>query len=302
MGLSFASITLMSLVISAIGMLLRLGKGLETSIINRIETISMINQSFVLWDYNLKGEKTVELTKSIIYRFYENEINQIKYNQKMNSLDLKQKFFINFNRAVFHVLTILMFGIAGFGLYYLNEFTFELKGKDLNRYVLSIVEYLPAIAINIIILVYPIFDNFKTNLFLLRTGFTRIASILFIICWETYVGQEFYKLVVIDLIVKILLFMFITRADFDLESNFFDLMNAQTLFWIGLYFSPFLAVFAPFYFLIKFYLTLITLKYFTDIQNKNSQMKLNTSFFMVLFVIKTISKLWTISNSVFANE
>lgn len=45
----------------------------------------------------------------------------------MNSLDLKQKFFINFKRAVFHVLTILMFGIAGFGLYYLNEFTFEVR-------------------------------------------------------------------------------------------------------------------------------------------------------------------------------
>lgn len=55
----------------------------------------------------------------------------------------------------------------------------KLKSKDLNRYILPLVEYLPALAINLIIIIYPlVFDifrkrenysiNFKTNLFLLR--------------------------------------------------------------------------------------------------------------------------------------
>lgn len=75
-------------------------------------------------------------------------------------------------------------------------------------------------------------------------------------------------MVLVDLIVKFITllvaivreriskrFKSVSKALFNVESNFFDLMNAQILFWIGLYFSPFLAIFAPIYFYIKFYLT-----------------------------------------------
>lgn len=34
---------------------------------------------------------------------------------------------INFIRAFFHILTILMFAIGGVGLYYLNELTFKVR-------------------------------------------------------------------------------------------------------------------------------------------------------------------------------
>ncbi|XP_042154553.1 transmembrane channel-like protein 5 [Oncorhynchus tshawytscha] len=74
-------------------------------------------------------------------------------------------------------------------------------------------------------------------------------------CWESYVGQDVYRLVIVDFIFCLLgsfcgeyLYNVIaTRcvvkpAEFDVARNVLDLINAQTLAWIGVYFSPLLPV------------------------------------------------------------
>jgi hypothetical protein len=42
--------------------------------------------------------------------------------------------------------------------------------------------------------------------------------------------------------------------EFDLEGKFLDILNAQNIFWLGIYFSPFLGIFSPIYFLVLFYI------------------------------------------------
>lgn len=92
-------------------------------------------------------------------------------------------------------------------------------------------------------------------------------------CWESYVGQEFYKLVVIDFVLQFvfLLYELISKLlnkyfqieffnlPFDLEAKFLDLLFIQTVFWLSLYFSPFIGVFGPVFYFVKFYTNLVDL-------------------------------------------
>ncbi|KAH3871075.1 hypothetical protein DPMN_034269, partial [Dreissena polymorpha] len=78
-------------------------------------------------------------------------------------------------------------------------------------------------------------------------------------CWETYVGQQIYKLVLLDLIVETCIIIFVQYPrrliynhfhgrfslvkktgpnEFDLPQNVIDIIYTQTLCWLGMFFSP----------------------------------------------------------------
>jgi hypothetical protein len=43
-------------------------------------------------------------------------------------------------------------------------------------------------------------------------------------------------------------------AEFDLEEKFLELLASQKVFWISLYFCPFLTLISPVFYLVKFYI------------------------------------------------
>jgi transmembrane channel-like protein len=129
---------------------------------------------------------------------------------------------------------------------------------------------------------------------LMRNGLTRIASLLFLItvvflnvnrntnpcasqendididfditeqpnyiwCWETYVGQELYKLIFIHLTLLLPFYLvdYILNRFFpsiyDIEVYFLELLHVQTVYWLILYFSPLLSLTSPLIFFINFY-------------------------------------------------
>ncbi|XP_078317211.1 transmembrane channel-like protein 7 isoform X3 [Crassostrea virginica] len=80
-----------------------------------------------------------------------------------------------------------------------------------------------------------------------------------IMCWETYFGQQLYKLVLLDLIVEtgIIFFMQVPRwylykrygqtsklvklvgpQEFDLPQSVVDIIYTQSICWLGMFFSP----------------------------------------------------------------
>ncbi len=114
-------------------------------------------------------------------------------------------------------------------------------------------------------------------------------------CWESYVGQEFYKLIVIDFILQFafLLYEFTFKLlgakfrydffqlSFDLDTKYLDLLFVQTIFWLAIYFSPFLGVFGPIFYFIKFYTNLLSLTRLTSFTKVTSQpTKTNRSLFI----------------------
>ncbi|XP_072548999.1 transmembrane channel-like protein 5 isoform X2 [Salminus brasiliensis] len=88
-------------------------------------------------------------------------------------------------------------------------------------------------------------------------------------CWESFVGQSVYRLVVVDFIFCLFGSFFgeflrnvigtkciqsLGVPEFDIATNVLNLIYAQTLAWIGIYFAPLLPVIQVIKFFIIFYL------------------------------------------------
>ncbi|KAM3864562.1 transmembrane channel-like protein 5 [Diretmus argenteus] len=93
-------------------------------------------------------------------------------------------------------------------------------------------------------------------------------------CWESMVGQALYRLVIVDFLFLMLGSFFgeflsnvigtrllpsLGVPEFDVARNVLELIYAQTLAWIGIYFSPLLPVIQIIKFFILFYLKKVSL-------------------------------------------
>nr|XP_054762398.1 transmembrane channel-like protein 7 [Lytechinus pictus]XP_054762399.1 transmembrane channel-like protein 7 [Lytechinus pictus] len=97
-----------------------------------------------------------------------------------------------------------------------------------------------------------------------------------VVCWETFIGTEVYKLVIVDFILQSLatfVLEFIRRIgkdhccqsfaspEFDIARNTMDLIQSQTYTWIGMYFSPLLMVINIFKLVLIFYVKKVSVLY-----------------------------------------
>lgn len=88
-------------------------------------------------------------------------------------------------------------------------------------------------------------------------------------CWETSIGQEVYRLVIIDFLlievggaivqgIRYLLYCKCSRkigqSEFDISRATLGLVFNQTLLWVGLVFSPLLAAVVTIKIILTFYL------------------------------------------------
>lgn len=92
-------------------------------------------------------------------------------------------------------------------------------------------------------------------------------------CWETYVGQQFYKLIVTDFAVQFLMTFLVNfpRAflarhsnsrclrvvgtqDFYLPKHVLDIVYIQTIIWMGAFFCPFLPIIGAVFYFLLFYM------------------------------------------------
>jgi hypothetical protein len=122
------------------------------------------------------------------------------------------------------------------------------------------------------------------------------------------VGQDLYKLVVIDFVLQFAFQLYELVAyllynkykieffnlSFDLTNRFLNLLYIQTVFWLSIYFSPFLGVFGFIFYSIRFYTDLLSLKKLTNFSKANEiDEKLNSSFVLILFAVFLIVLLLT---------
>ncbi|KAJ6628029.1 Transmembrane channel-like protein 7 [Pseudolycoriella hygida] len=178
-------------------------------------------------------------------------------------------------------------------------------------------EFLPYLAIVFMNLLVPLIFNylvqferyspkFVIKITLLRTVFLRLSSLAVLLsrfyilvsndlpeghcymvrtpmCWETYVGQQFYKLFITDFATHIVVTFFINfprsllarhsnkkfvkligEQEFELSKHVLDVVYSQTLCWLGSFYAPFLPAIAVvlnfFMFYIKKFACLINSK------------------------------------------
>ncbi|XP_046385265.1 transmembrane channel-like protein 5 [Ischnura elegans] len=116
-------------------------------------------------------------------------------------------------------------------------------------------------------------------------------------CWETSLGQEIYRLVIMDLLITIfgtfgaqlirsrmhvMVWDKIGMPEFDIARNTLNLIYNQSLFWIGFFFSPLLSLIIAVKTFLTFYIKKIGLMYYCQPSAKAWRAAQTETIFLVL--------------------
>ncbi|XP_072044198.1 transmembrane channel-like protein 7 isoform X2 [Amphiura filiformis] len=246
---------------------------------------------FCGWDYSITAPNTAELKKKSIYLELAEHLSQHHAEKKKTFGELFGWVLLRSSSNIF-VLSVI--AAAAFLIFYMYE----------DIVIDSGFEVLDSIAVPLVITGYNLllpymfsaigrlerYDNPRNQLYmsLFRTFLMKAAILIVLLyfwlkpcnraeacpdCWETYVGMEIYKLVLLDFIVQSLATFFLefirrigrdrcchgfAQPEFDIARNTMDLIQAQTYTWIGMYFSPLLMIFCIVKLVLLFYVKKIS--------------------------------------------
>ncbi|NWV12436.1 TMC5 protein, partial [Ptilonorhynchus violaceus] len=275
------------------------------------------------WDFNITNEKAVKLKQKNLSTQIKEDLTEV--NKEVLNFSVMERV----ARIAIHLFAwVASLGTAVAactGVYFLSINNLELFRKghrnDLERQAAMLV--LPVIVCLLNTLI-PFFFSWLGHMEKFQTPGQHIyvtivrniilkISILGILCyywlnvvaasesqcWETLVGQDIYRLVVVDFIFCLLgsffgeflrriigttVCMSLGLPEFDIGRNVLDLIYAQTLTWIGILFSPLLPGIQMIAFFIVFFVKTVSLMRNCQPPSKvwrTAQM--TTSFMLLLF-------------------
>lgn len=136
-------------------------------------------------------------------------------------------------------------------------------------------------------------------------------------CWETFIGQQFYKLFIVDFVTHIFVTFFINfprallarhmnnafarfiEMDFELSKHVLDVVYSQTICWLGTFYAPFLpaiaAVLIFFMFYIKKFACLVNSKPSAILYRASRSNSLFMIILLLSFTIAIIPVVYTIA-------
>ncbi|XP_068215460.1 transmembrane channel-like protein 7 [Palaemon carinicauda] len=227
----------------------------------------------------------------------------------------------------------------------------ESKGGTQEDIIILLFEYLPSAVIITLNIVIPFilrllveFEHYTPNsillLTLIRTVFLRLASLVVLLfsiyqgiqcpappqgscineecdsqprCWETYVGQQLYKLSILDLLIMFLTTFFINLPrkcighkllrrsrlgnvigdiEFMIPKHVLDIVYGQTLCWLGMFYSPLLpavtCVKLVFVFYIKYFDCTVNSSQSSQLYRTSRSNSLFISILLVSFIVTIV--------------
>ncbi|XP_052405813.1 transmembrane channel-like protein 5 isoform X1 [Carassius gibelio] len=250
------------------------------------------------WDFSVVNEKAIQYNKNnLAIQLKESLSERLQEKNKMSRSD-------RIKHLSLHLLAwLLSLGLAlgsCAGIYFLGTnrelaFSFSHDPSDLGAEASTLLLPVVVSLFNLIVpLLYSLISKIesysnpraKIYISIVRTVILKM-SILGILCfywlsfvptniscWESFVGQSVYRLLIIDFIFCLLGIFFgeflrnvigtmciqsLGVPEFDIARNVLDLIYGQTLAWIGIYFSPLLPVMQVLKLFIIFYLKKISL-------------------------------------------
>lgn len=229
---------------------------------------------FCAWDFSTATSEAAALKSKNIY----NELKELLGDMKKEVAELswQGKCFLLTVRITLNVFIGLVLASTGFIIWFLlHEETRVIDTATAEHGATMVMP----IIITVIMIVAPVlfswmarledYTNPRTALFvtLTRTFLMEMVVIGVVVafwltfkknseCWETSLGQEVYRLVIIDFLLAVvgtslaefvrfqiykLMWKKIGVPEFDIARNTLNIIYNQTLFFVGFYFSPFLA-------------------------------------------------------------
>uniref|UniRef100_H3B367 Transmembrane channel-like protein n=1 Tax=Latimeria chalumnae TaxID=7897 RepID=H3B367_LATCH len=281
-------------------MLYSMGTSFRNNFITANAYSERISKFLCSWDFNITNEKTIKLKQKILSTQLKELLSE-KVHRKQ-SLTLYQKI----KHMLIHVAAWLVsMGSAAAccaGVYYLCDLDLKMfkKSVDLNNLSYEASQLLLPTVVSLINLLLPLFYSFlnvvekykhprrQIYALILRNVFLKMSIIAVlsyywlqkvalsdIKCWETYVGQELYRLVVTNFVFSLLStfcgeFLLnkviqssvkynMTKYTHDVKAYIHYCTVSQLILRIGLYFAPLLPIIQIIKYLVIFYVKKVSL-------------------------------------------
>ncbi|XP_067672151.1 transmembrane channel-like protein 7 [Haliotis asinina] len=248
-------------------------------------------------------------------------------------------------RFLVNVFVVACLAAAGACIFFATKFSTEFVSSNpsANSYLLLLVQFLPSLTLTVLNVIIPlIFDKVVlleqysqavvVQMTLIRTVFLRLSSLAMLIvsmyteiqcenkdascgtnlppctvipCWETYAGQQMYRLVIMNFIVTVVkvflvelprqfivnkcgdkkLLQIIGPPVFHIPQNVLDLVYTQAICWIGFFFAPLIPALITVHLFVVFYVKrLSALKACEPSQRPYRASRSNSFFMVVLFI------------------
>lgn len=243
------------------------------------------NKIFCGWDFSISLPKTAALQSASIYKELEELLAETKQYAHLHWLD---KFLLIIMQL--SITAIIIFMICGAGTFvWLLLRHYEIGASRITVMIIPtiitiIIHIFPAIISYLASLEH--YDNKRTELYVTvirnHTVAATVIGTLFAFwiinstshCWQTNLGEEIYRLIVLDFIASIFgmclqfirsmlykkLSTKISRPEFNIARNTLNLIYNQTLFWMGFYFSPLMSLIIVIKLIFTFYIKRYELK------------------------------------------
>ncbi|NXC38196.1 TMC5 protein, partial [Penelope pileata] len=279
------------------------------------------------WDFNITNEKAVKLKQKSLSTQIKEDLTDI--NKEVLNFSVAERlvrFLIHLGSWAASLVTAVA---ACAGVYFLSINNLELFTKghknDLESQAAMLVLPFVASLLNAFIPFFyswlgnlETFQNPRNKIYvtIARTIILKISIIgilcyywLSIVaasesqCWETLIGQDIYRLILVDFIFCLLGSFFgeflrriigttvclrLGVPEFDIGRNVLDLIYVQTLTWIGILFSPLLPGIQTISFSIVFYVKKVSLLKNCQPPHKAWRAAQVTTFFMFLLFFPSL--------------
>ncbi|XP_068100848.1 transmembrane channel-like protein 5 isoform X2 [Hyperolius riggenbachi] len=284
-------------------LLFSMAKSFRKNFINPASFAGNATKLLCSWDFSINNEKVVKLKK----KHLSTQIKEILSEKLMEKLQLsfgQRLAQLSIHLAAWVASTGLAVGCCA-GVYflciYVAESTQDSNLNDLTKQAKTLLVPVVVSIINLIMpLVYAMFGLVEKYKYprheiyveIMRNVLLKISVIGILCyywlkkvagdeweeskweCWESYVGQDIYRLVVIDFLFTLAGSFFgeflrriigmhcckkLGMPEFDIARNVLDLIYAQTLAWIGIFFSPLLPIIQMIKLFIIFYVKKVSL-------------------------------------------
>ncbi|KAF5289737.1 hypothetical protein FQA39_LY03654 [Lamprigera yunnana] len=296
-----------------------------------IETRGGIKNNFAYkvfcgWDFSIATQEAANLKSASIYQEFKELLGDSL--KTFNKLSCLQQFYTRVLQIVCNLIIFLLLGGTGYILWLL----LKQQNSNISESTSSSIGVLLAVIINLIMLLFPILFSFvvqyedyrhpRATLYvtLLRTFFLKIVVVgVFLAfwlmhsknqkCWETSIGQHIYRLILFDFLFSVVLAALVEAVcfiiykkvwknigapKFDIARYTLQLMYNQTLFWVGLYFSPLLSVVVVLKLWISWYIRRTCLLYFCEPSTKSWRSSQTQTVFLILSFLSLLLVIITI--------
>lgn len=267
------------------------------------------NLVFGGWDFCIHNEQSATIKHKALFLEIKGILESERREEEKRNRSKDERIKLMGIRTFVNLLVFTILIFAGIMIYYVFQFSTNSirTGQFNNKLHKLLLEFAPSMCIVSLNLVVPLIFNYLVTfehynpiyvvrISLLRTILLRLSSLIVLftslhllirckaerdkctnsdcktpLCWESYIGQQLYKLLILDTVSNIMVTFFVNfprmllakhincrlarwlgSQEFELPKHVLDVVYSQTLCWFGSFYAPLLPPIATVLFCITF--------------------------------------------------